>query len=365
MPKRKSAETTGKGGGSVEEKEAAILAVMLKFHMEEKHDANFDDVAHELSIHARNKNWRSVWPLLQEQGFVAPSASGKKGFQITPEGIEKGKTPEYVEFMKDKNFVATTNEEHQGRIKSRFKKNLSVKLFDMILKYGSLSRSELAGLVREKDRSHGFSYSLQELRKKELVEPNPDASTKVNGIKLRLSRKAFLKPEDRPEPEPIEPETLAEAVAWNKSTKPRNGKKTSEDADEDADEDANEDADQEEPKTRKKKPSKRSKDVKHDDANDGDDTETKEAPGDKDATDRDEDGDEKKKKKPKKSSRSRKAKSKIVKAEAAENGIKQEKETSSEELEEAEEDNGNESKDPEKITSRGIKPENDMEVKTE
>ncbi|CAB9513126.1 expressed unknown protein [Seminavis robusta] len=119
------------------------------------------------------------------------------------------------------------------QVKDGLRQTRSAQLFDLLLRYGSLSRCELAGLVRRKDRGHGFSYSLRELKQQGLVEEDPE-SGETRVIKLRLSDKVFARPEDRPEPEFIDPRILAEAVAWDKSSKPRNRIKTYEDSDDDS-----------------------------------------------------------------------------------------------------------------------------------
>lgn len=218
-----------KTNNSSKEDEAKLLGFFLQYHMEERTEITFEIAAVDLDCHKSNNRWRAVWKSLKEQELIEAVTSGK-GFHITQKGIDSAATDEYKEFVKDMNFVAATNQEHQERLKKRFKRKKASLLFDLLLKYGSLTRYELAGLAGEKDRSHNFSYSLQELRKqKKLVEVDPN-SKGSKGKKLRLSDKAFLTPGDRPEPELLEDKVLEKAVKDNAA--PRKKRKQGDTTDE-------------------------------------------------------------------------------------------------------------------------------------
>lgn len=206
MGKRKTCESAEEvataNGGSTNTKPnvKVILAIMLQHRMNDKYNLNFEDIAKDLGVHERNKSWRVVWTAAKDDGYVEASKSGK-GFEMTQKWIDFGATDEYKEYVKDMAFVPATKEEHQARIKKRFKCTKSTAIFETLEKYGSLTRHELAGLLGQKDRSHAFSYSLQEVKMKMgLAEVDPDAKGKqTKGSKLRLSDKAYLKPEDRPD----------------------------------------------------------------------------------------------------------------------------------------------------------------------
>jgi hypothetical protein len=219
---REEAATQDPKTSTLNEDQAKLLGFFLNYHMEERTGMTFEVVAAgDLDCHKSNNRWRGVWKSLKEQGLIQPAAAGK-GFEITEKGIQQAETPEYKAFMKDKNYVAATNNEYQERLKSKFKCKKSAAIFDLLLHHGSLSRFELAGLVGEKDRSHSFSYSLQELvQKSKVVEPDP--SSKGRPKKFRLSATAFLKPDDRPEPRELDREVLAKAVEDNCT--PRGGRK--------------------------------------------------------------------------------------------------------------------------------------------
>ena len=207
-------------GGGGDKSESTILAIMMQYHIDDKNDVQFEDVAAEIGCHERNKGWRELWTSVKKKGYVEASTTCNKGFQLTQKGIDLAATDEYKEML---SFKPKTNEEHQERIKKRLKKSKSVEIFDLLQKHGSLTRYELAGIMGQKDRGHAFSYSLQELKKtKGLVEEDPSTAGKSKGgKKLRLSDKAYLKPEYRPsEPEEIlDTKTLEKAVADNATVK--------------------------------------------------------------------------------------------------------------------------------------------------
>ena len=225
MPKRKQAsadaEDNGNGGANNKDKsESTILAIMMQFHIYEKHDATFEDVAVEIGCHERNNAWRALWTSVKKKGYIEASSTGNKGFQLTQKGIDRAATGEY----KQLSIKPKTNEEYQDRIKKRFKQSKCLEIFDLLNKHGSLTRFELAGLIGQKDRSHAFSYSLQELKKdKKLVEEDPSspAVTGKGGKKLRLADKAYLKPEFRPIPVILDSRVLEDAVKANGTSKSR------------------------------------------------------------------------------------------------------------------------------------------------
>ena len=207
-------------GGGGDKSESTILAIMMQYHIDDKNDVQFEDVAAEIGCHERNKGWRELWTSVKKKGYVEASTTCNKGFQLTQKGIDLAATDEYKEML---SFQPKTNEEHQERIKKRLKKSKSIEIFDLLQKHGSLTRYELAGIMGQKDRGHAFSYSLQELKKRKgLVEEDPTKAGKSKGKKLRLSDKAYLKPEYRPsEPELVilDTKTLAKAVADNATVK--------------------------------------------------------------------------------------------------------------------------------------------------
>ena len=89
-------------------------------------------------------------------------------------------------------------------------------MFELLMKHGPLSRKELAAIIGMNDRSHSFSYALQQLNKLGFVESN-------GAKKLRLSDKAFLDPNNRPETTAFDQQELQKLM--EKNSKPRASRK--------------------------------------------------------------------------------------------------------------------------------------------
>jgi hypothetical protein len=147
--------------------------------------------------------------LKNTRNLIGKSQSGD-GFALTKVGLEEAATLEYREMMKELAITPKTNLEHQERIKKHLKKSKSIAIFDFLLKHGSLSNAELSPLVGQNQRSHGYHYSLKELRVRRYVEVDPDYSSK--GEKFRLANKAFKAKEDRPKENDISTEELAKEI---------------------------------------------------------------------------------------------------------------------------------------------------------
>lgn len=78
-------------------------------------------------------------------------------------------------------------------------------IFDMLMKHGSLARSEMATILKVNDRGHAFSYGLKDLKTKNLLT--------ADGKKVRLSDEAFLSPENRTETVDVDPEVIEKGRA--------------------------------------------------------------------------------------------------------------------------------------------------------
>ena len=174
----------------------------------------------ELGIGLRVKSQVAAWKALQDDGYIEP-ANGKD-FQLTQKGLDFAATPEYTAYIKDLNIVSLTNEDHQARIKKHLcekHRKRGVEIFDHLAKHGSLTANELAALVGTKRGTHKFSYALKELKDKGYVEIDSAPTRKVKGKLLRLSDRAFLKPEDRVETEAIDTDMLTKALKDNAARK--------------------------------------------------------------------------------------------------------------------------------------------------
>jgi hypothetical protein len=162
---------------------------------------SFEKCAADLNFMKRTKSWNKAWTDLLTKGFIEPSVPGgaktTADHRLTELGKAQASTPEYEEFIKDKSFVAATNQDHQDRIKKRLVndqvRQRSVEIFDLFLEHGELTRKELCGIMGVRSGTHTFSFGLKQLKDKELVGGK-------GSQKLRLSDKAFLNPAvDRPD----------------------------------------------------------------------------------------------------------------------------------------------------------------------
>lgn len=207
-----------------EEREDKLLAGMMSYLMDGKDSVSFLQLSKDLDFMERTKSWRNSWKvLLDDKKFIEPVDPSSSTFtgdhKLTQAGKDHASTPEYVEYLKDLNFVAQSNEEHQDRIKKRLKNEKAVQIFDLLLKHGSLGRTELSTLLHCNDRSHKFSYGLQGLRKKGYVE--------MRDKKFRLTDAAFKHPSDRPEPVEVDAKDMADGKAYIESKKISKSSKTS------------------------------------------------------------------------------------------------------------------------------------------
>lgn len=184
------------GKSKIEIMDEKILGVMMGFQMENNFSVSLIDVANAIGCQERTKSFRERWSVVKNQKkFIGPSKTGK-GFQLTEEGMKLAQTDEYKEMMKELSVKSKTNKDHQERIKKHLKKPKSGVIFDFLNEFGSLTSDKLAALVGQNKRSHGFHYSLKELRDKGYVEEDP---TTNDGERknFRLADKSYLKPEDR------------------------------------------------------------------------------------------------------------------------------------------------------------------------
>jgi hypothetical protein len=242
------------------DREDKLLGAMMTYLMQGKTGVSFKQLSNDLNFMERTKSWRESWRILVEnKHFLAPadgcSSTYTGDHELTQAGKDHASTPEYQEYLKELNFQPASNKEHQASLKKRLQKPKAKVIFDLLLQYGTLTRTELSNIIGMNDRSHSFSYGLQELVQKELVEV---ASTGKDGQKRRLADKAFLNPDDdRPIPEELDPELLKAGTQKISDHK----RKTDSDSDEDG--------------SKKKKKKKKSKKKKKKTEADGDSLEEK------------------------------------------------------------------------------------------
>ena len=199
-----------------EERENKLLGGMLQHIMLGKETVSFQQLSKDLSFMERTTSWRDSWKILMNKKHFIEIAEGTSVFtgecRLTEAGKDHAATPEYLEYIKDLNFIPRTNDDHQARIKKRLINDKGRQIFDLLLNHGSLSRTELSTILHCNDRQHKFSYALQDLKKKNLVES-------VGEKKIRLSDNAFLSPGERPVTVDVDPMVLTEGARIVKNRK--------------------------------------------------------------------------------------------------------------------------------------------------
>lgn len=189
----------------IKEMDGKILKVMLRFHVEKRFNAKVDDVANQLGVHVRTSSFRNRWCIMKnEKNFIGPGEA--RGVRLTGEGLKEATSPEYKEMMKEILLRPKTNKEHQDRIKKYLKKPKSRMIFDLLLEFNRLNKTELAKLVRLHIRTRGFTDSLAELRAKTYIE-------KDGNKEFYLTNKCFLNGKDNCSVECIDNKKLAPAIA--------------------------------------------------------------------------------------------------------------------------------------------------------
>ena len=187
MPNNKDGSDTVTLG----ERESKLLGNMMNHLMSGPTEGvSFRQSSKDMDFMERTKTWRDSWCKILTDGYIEACSDGASTYtsdhKLTQKGKDYASTPEYQEYLKDMAFTPATNEEHQNRIKKRLKEQRwGPTIFDLLLEHGKLTRKELAGIIGTVDRSHRFSYGLQELVKKDLV-------VKHEKMFCILSPKAFL-----------------------------------------------------------------------------------------------------------------------------------------------------------------------------
>lgn len=219
--KSKSKANKGKpsDNGSIAD---SILATMMAVQLKRNSSSlSFVSLMKARKMNDRNTGWRNKWRKLIQEGYIQPAksnpssesskASGNGIFtsdhELTEKGEEKVGSPEQKEIKRlMETTVNTTAQEHE-RIRKLCMNNRTVQIFDLLLKHGSLTRKELAATIGISDRGGPFSYGLRQLKCLGYVVVDEKASERGKKV-LKLSNRAFLNPNDRPEPKAIDPETM-------------------------------------------------------------------------------------------------------------------------------------------------------------
>ena len=152
------AESDGDGDGNDDESSTTL-------------GPSFCGILQGLDMNDRNTSWRNAWKSLSESKLISQIKSGggfyTSGFRLTTKGLEEASTDELKEIMAKNNTISKqpqTNDELHQRIKAKLMNQRGEQIFDLLLKYGSMSRYELAKSLGISDRGAYFSYALQQLK---------------------------------------------------------------------------------------------------------------------------------------------------------------------------------------------------------
>ena len=195
--KQKGPASSSRGGLKAD---ASLLSKLMEQHEMESEGISFAQILKDLGMNDRNTGWRNVWKDLIRQKYIEPSSMGDGGavftsaYKLTEAGVEIAATDEY----KQARAAALanqpkTNDELHDRIKKKLMNNRAVQIFDLLHEHGSLTRTELSGILGISDRGGPFSYGLKQLKTLGYVEVDAAISSRGNK-KLCLTAKAFLSP---------------------------------------------------------------------------------------------------------------------------------------------------------------------------
>lgn len=150
-----------------------------------------DKIEKECGVGQRNKNFRTAWNDLVAMGHIVKSNDGN-GYQLSEQGQALAATYDPTGAMQP----PATSQAFVDRIKSRLK-GKGAEIFDLYLRYCTMTRKEAAALLGCNDRSHKFSYGMQSLRidKNEYLEVDGVNSSKGHQM-LILTERAFFNKEE-------------------------------------------------------------------------------------------------------------------------------------------------------------------------
>ena len=209
--------SSGKGSNvKLGERESKLLGNLMQHLMNgDESGVSFRQCSKDMNFMERTKTFRISWTTLIEEGCIEASSAENGGgavytgnYKLTQKGKDYAATPEYKEYLKDLAFVPKTNEEHHERIKKRLKwQKYGSMIIDLLLEHGALTRKELAAICGVVDRSHGFSYAMQELntgeKGKGFIERLPNCKEFVLTAKSFVAG-AMPNPRVLPDPDKIQ-----------------------------------------------------------------------------------------------------------------------------------------------------------------
>ena len=124
----------------------------------------------------------------------------------------KSSTPDAVAYV-----ISLSNERYQEEIRRSFQRPESAEIFGLLLRYGSLTRNDMAALSNPARSRNAYRKALEELRECGYIE----TCNTLNRV-YRLSDKSFLDPEtDRPSPSDIDTGELIAVLTGGKGRRRR------------------------------------------------------------------------------------------------------------------------------------------------
>lgn len=226
-----AASASGKGSNiKLGERESKLLGNLMQHLLNgEEGGVSFRQCSKDMDFMERTKTYRTSWTTLIDEGCIEASDSGggavyTGNYKLTQKGKDYATTPEYKEYLKDLAFVPKTNEEHHERIKKRLKwQKYGSMIIDLLLEHGALTRKELAAICGIVDRSHAFSYAIQELN----TEKGKGYIERLSNCKeFVLTPKSFVAgsmPNPRVLPDPDKIQALINEMAKDKPAKKDGG----------------------------------------------------------------------------------------------------------------------------------------------
>ena len=202
MPKRTSSSAGGstkkksKGNAASLKSDAALLGKLMEQHEMESEGISFAAIMKDLGMNDRNTGWRNTWKDLIKHKYIESNGNGSAVFtsvyKLTEAGVEVAATDEYKQARAAAlaNQPKTDQELHE-RIKGKLMNDRGRQIFDLLLNRGSLTRTELSGILGISDRGAPFSNALKQLKTLGYVEVDAAISSRGNK-KLHLTDKAYL-----------------------------------------------------------------------------------------------------------------------------------------------------------------------------
>lgn len=190
----------------VNDKHKKALVKLLYCHRD-KTALTYEELSREIGVGEKTKSWQcGAWKDLKDHKYIVVSSiiniKKSTSFELSEEGAKLAKSfasHEDIANMK----MPETNEELHASIKARLESQTKTKkygplIFDVLLESKTpMDRYEIAAKLNTNPDSHGFFYSLQQLKKKMGIVCTVKGKSKSSGGRpgrqlLKLSDKAFL-----------------------------------------------------------------------------------------------------------------------------------------------------------------------------